>query len=177
MLVLNYSPPPDNHQLSLPSSHPHPVSGMLGFQYLHLLPAGNLRIDLSRQDGRMPQHLLDITDVHILFQKQGGKGVPEHVGGNVKTDPGLSGILFDHLAGRLLRVTLPVAVQKKELLSLDLFPPVGAVLLHLTEYCGISDLDIPLFGALATDAQDPLFQIHPVWSQMAKLGDPQTCGK
>lgn len=102
--IINCHPaifPPDNHQLSLPT-HPHLVPGMLGFQYLHLLPAGNLRIDLGRQDGRMPQHFLDIADVHILFQKQGGKGVPEHVGGNVKTDPGLSGILFDHLSGRLL---------------------------------------------------------------------------
>lgn len=169
--------PPDNHLLSLPASHPHPVPGMLGFQYLHLLPAGNLRIDLGCQDGRMPQHFLDIADVHILFQKQGGKGVPEHVGGYVQADSGLSGILFDHLAGRLLRITLSVAVQKKELLGLDLLPPVGAVLFHLMEYCSICDLDITLLGALSTDTQDSLLQIHPVWSQMAKLGDPQACGK
>ena len=53
----------------------------------------------------MPQHPLDIPDIHILFQQQCGKGVAEHVGGDVEGDGGQAGIFVDHKADGLVPVS------------------------------------------------------------------------
>ena len=49
-------------------------------------------IDLSRGYGAMSKKMLDIADIHPLFEEQGGHGVPEHVGGEVETQAGLVGV-------------------------------------------------------------------------------------
>lgn len=71
-------------------------------QNIFLLCIRNMCINFRCTDRAMSQHFLDVPDIHILFQQQGGKGVPEHMRGNVLADLGKLCIAVNHKADGLV---------------------------------------------------------------------------
>lgn len=75
---------------------------MLPRQNILLLRHRHMRINLRHVDGAVPQHLLNIADIHIRIQQTGRKGVAEHMRGDVLFDGGQRGIFVDHPAHGLI---------------------------------------------------------------------------
>lgn len=59
------------------------LSGMLCCQDVPLLGHRNMGIDFSDIDRAVSKHFLDITDVNIGLQQACGKGMPEHMWGDM----------------------------------------------------------------------------------------------
>lgn len=70
-------------------------------------------INLGCDDGAVSQNLLYVSDVNILLQKHGRKGMSEHVGSNMLGHACQLGVMLDHVAHRLLGKPLPQPVDKK----------------------------------------------------------------
>ena len=60
-------------------------------------------INFCCANGAMPQHSLNIPDIHILLQKQGGKGMAEHMWCQMLLNPGKFGITCNHKTDGLIR--------------------------------------------------------------------------
>ena len=75
---------------------------MPGRQDITLLCCCDMRIDFRDIDRTVPQHLLDIPYVYIRFQQRSGKGMPEHVRGDVLLYAGKSGVFVYHSPDRLV---------------------------------------------------------------------------
>lgn len=86
---------------------------MLMKQNIFLLCIRNMRVYLRCADGAVAEHSLDIPDVHILFQQESGKGMAEHVWGDMLVDPGESSITIDHETDRLIGKLMLQPVYKK----------------------------------------------------------------
>ena len=80
-----------------------------------------MSVNLSRYDRTVTQQLLYVSDIHILFKKQGGEGVPEHMGCNMLRDSGSLTVLVDHESNRLVRQLLPKTVYEEPSGSGDFF--------------------------------------------------------
>ena len=93
-------PTPNNRELSF--IHRNQIPGMPMNQNIFLLCIRNMCINFRCADRTVPQHFLDVPDIHILFQQQGGKGVSEHMRGNVLADVGKLCITVNHEADRLI---------------------------------------------------------------------------
>ena len=52
---------------------------MFSCQNTSLFSQRNVSINLSDVDGAVPQHFLNIADVHISFQQTGCKSMSEHM--------------------------------------------------------------------------------------------------
>lgn len=72
-----------------------------------------MSIDLCSYDGTVAQYLLDIPDVHILLQQQGGEGMPEHVRRDMLRQFGHIRIPVDHIADRLVGQAVVEAVYEE----------------------------------------------------------------
>ena len=72
-----------------------------------------MRIDLRRTDRAMPQHPLDIPNIHILLQQQSRKGMPKHVRSDMLADAGQLRIPVDHKPHGLIRQLMPQSVHKE----------------------------------------------------------------
>ena len=75
---------------------------MLRHQNIPLLRHRHMRIDFRNINRTMPQHFLNIPDVHIRLQQTCGKSMPEHMRRDMLLDGGESGILIDHPADGLV---------------------------------------------------------------------------
>ena len=80
-----------------------------------------MRINLSCYDGAVAQQLLYVSDIHILFEKQGGEGVAEQMGCDMLCDSGSLTVLVDHELNRLVRQLLPKTVYEAPSGSGDFF--------------------------------------------------------
>ena len=78
-------------------------------------------VNLSRYDRAVSQQLLYVSDIYILFKKQGGEGVAEHMGGDMLRDSGILTVLVDHESNRLVRQLLPKTVYEEPSGSGDFF--------------------------------------------------------
>ena len=72
-----------------------------------------MRINLSCYDGAVAQQLLYVSDIHILFEKQGGEGVAEQMGCDMLCDSGRLTVLVDHESNRLVRKLLTKTVNEE----------------------------------------------------------------
>ena len=77
-------------------------SRMPGSQNVPLFGHGHMGIYFGHIDGAVAQHFLDIADIDIGFQKACGKGMSEHVRGNMQADGSKGGIFSDHSADGLV---------------------------------------------------------------------------
>mgnify|MGYP001826122781 CR=1 FL=1 len=57
----------------------------------------NMGVDLCSGYIRMPQHELDRAEISTVFQKMGGKGMPESMGVDILANVCLSGNIFQYL--------------------------------------------------------------------------------
>lgn len=80
-----------------------------------------MRVNLSRYDRAVSQQLLYVSDIHILFEKQGGEGMAEHMGGDMLCDSGCLTVLVDHESNRLVRQLLPKTIYEEPSGSGDFF--------------------------------------------------------
>ena len=71
-------------------------------QNILLFPAGHMGINFRCADGAVSQHFLDIPDIHILFQKQGGERMPEHMRRQMLFNTGKLRVMYNHVADRLV---------------------------------------------------------------------------
>ena len=110
-MILNYllkhqmlfdSPPTINNQ-ELSFTNLHQIPRMLIKQNILLLNIRHMGINFCCANGAMPQHALNIPDIHILLQKQGGKGMAEHMWCQMLLNPGKFGITCNHKTDGLIR--------------------------------------------------------------------------
>jgi len=79
-------------------------------------------IDLRRDNRRMPQQLLNVTDIHVLLQKQGRERMPEHMRGNMQRSTNLFRVFPQSEAHGLLRQAgFPLSQEKRLLLIWMIF--------------------------------------------------------
>ena len=71
-------------------------------QNIPLLGHCHVGIDFCNVDGAVPQHFLNVADIHIGFQQAGGKGMAEHMGRNMLLNGGQGGIFVDNSPDRLV---------------------------------------------------------------------------
>ena len=91
---------------------------MLGSENIPLLGQGNMGVDFRDVNGTMPQHFLNVSDVHICLQKTGGKGMVEHMGSDMKVNRSQGDIFIDHAANRLIGYRSLVLINEDRLTSL-----------------------------------------------------------
>lgn len=70
-------------------------------------------IDLRNVDGAVPEHLLDVTYIHVGLQQAGGKGMAEHVGGDMELDGSQGRIFVYHSSDGLVRERPPGLIDEK----------------------------------------------------------------
>ena len=71
-------------------------------QDILLFPIRHMGINFRSTNRTMPQHLLNIADINILFQQKRSERVPEHVRCDMLVQICQSGIMIDHEADRLV---------------------------------------------------------------------------
>ncbi len=89
------------------------VPGMFCCEDIILLCHRHACVYLGGINGAMAKHFLDIPDIHIGFQKKGGKGMAKHMRGYVHIDCGQVQIFYYHGADGLFGVPLMDPVDKK----------------------------------------------------------------
>ena len=89
------------------------LSWMFRCQDIPLLGHGNMGIDFRNVDGAVSKHLLDIADINISLQQTCGKGVPEHVWGDVQVDGGKNCVFVDNAAYRLVRQDFAILIGEE----------------------------------------------------------------
>ena len=72
-------------------------------------------------DGAVSKYLLYVPDIDVLFQQERGKGVAEHMGGNMLADTGKLCIAVYHKADRLVREFVLQPVDKEVPADGDIF--------------------------------------------------------
>ena len=86
---------------------------MPGRKDIPLLCHRDMRIDFRDIDRTVPQHLLDIPYIHISLQQRSGKGMPEHVRGDVLFYAGKSGVFVYHPPDRLVGKYAAVLIDEE----------------------------------------------------------------
>ena len=76
-------------------------------QDILLLGIGDVGIYFGGADGTVSQHFLNITNINILFQKQSGEGMAEHMWCEMQVNFGEAGIAIYHKTDRLLGKSMP----------------------------------------------------------------------
>ena len=127
-----------------------------------LLGHGYVCIDFRNMNGTVPQHLLNIADIHVCFQQTCGKGMPEHVGCDMQLDGSERGVFVDHSADGLIR-------QGSARLRCEEMPAVFhlvqksvLVILQSADDHLISDLDLSFLGTFSIDQDAFIIQIYIV---------------
>ena len=69
-------------------------------------------VDLGGGDIRMPQHLLNGTEIRSVFQQMDGEGVAQGVGGDILLDAGGLLVVLDDLPEALAAHALSVHVDE-----------------------------------------------------------------
>ena len=75
---------------------------MLILQYIPLLSQCDVGINLGYVDGAVPEHFLDVADVHVSFEEACGEGVAEHMRCYVQVDGGEGTVFVYHAADGLV---------------------------------------------------------------------------
>ena len=78
------------------------VSWMLGRQDISFLCNGHMSVYFCDMDRAVAQHFLNISDVHICFQKACSESVPEHMGRNMQVYSRQLSIFLYYPANRLI---------------------------------------------------------------------------
>src|SRR5699024_1517348 len=100
---------PDNkfqltkNQVLQSTSDRHVSAWMFPFQNLRLLSCCNMNVYLCGANGAVSENLLDQADIHPLFDQICGKGMPEHMRGDLPVYPGTPCISVQHSPYGLFR--------------------------------------------------------------------------
>lgn len=129
-------------------------------QNILLLRHRHMRINLRHIDGAMPQHLLNIADIHICVQQAGRKGVAEHMRCNVLLNGGKGGVLIDHSAHGLIGKGVSAVVNKEMLTGCPFIANTFVVGCQNMNNRLTANLQAPFPAPLSVDENDPVRQIH-----------------
>jgi len=131
-------------------------------------------IDLRGMNRRMPQKGFDVRDIHAFFQKQGGKGVTQHMGCYFFLKNGFSNVL-DGQSHRLRRQRLIAAVEKKKV-GCNVWAFVKIGMQNIDDACIVERGES--FGiALALDNKRVGGGIKIIEMDIAKFGYSYACRK
>jgi len=72
-------------------------------------------------DGAVSKHLLDVPDIHVLFKQKCGKGMPEHMRGDMLADSGKLCIAVYHKSDGLIREFMVQSVDEKVSAGINIF--------------------------------------------------------
>ena len=75
---------------------------MFSGENIFLFGHGYVGIDLSNINGAVSKHSLYIPDINVLLQKEGGEGMPEHMGSDMLANSGKLNVAVNHKAHRLI---------------------------------------------------------------------------
>ena len=125
---------------------------LLGIRYMG--------IDFGRTDGAVSQHFLDIPYIHILFQQESGKGMPEHMGRNMLADTGLLRIPVYHKTDGLVRKLSLQPVYKEISAGFDIGGKGFSVQMQRSQHFRIAYLQNPFLRTFAVNKNRIAFQIH-----------------
>lgn len=121
-----------------------------------------MRIDLRHIDGAVPQHLLNIADIHIRVQKACRKGVAEHMRRDVLFNGCQRGIFVYHPAHRLIGECFPGVIDKK-IAAGQPFVTKAIVVFFQNMNDGLAaDLDAAFFASLSVNQDGSVAQIYVV---------------
>ena len=150
---------------------------MLRNKDIPLFRHSHMRIYFSNINRTMPQHFLDIPDIDICFQKARGKGVPEHMWGDVLVYGGKGSIFINHPADRLVGKAGAVLVRKKMSAVFNFCFIIIFVLFQNTGYIIVSDLYFSFFGTFSINQNTFVGQIHIGGFQGTEFGNTHSGGK
>ena len=91
---------------------------------------GQAQVSLGRGERAMPQEVLHMAQIGVVFDQVGGTGMTPDMGGDVLLDPGKAGVVFDQIAHRM--AVQGVAPERQE-------KPVGVA---LAQQLGPDSLDV-----------------------------------
>ena len=75
---------------------------MLMNQNILLFGTRHMRINFRSAYGAVSKHSLYIPDINVLLQKEGGEGMPEHMGSDMLANSGKLNVAVNHKAHRLI---------------------------------------------------------------------------
>ena len=128
-------------------------------QNILLLRIRHMGIDFRCTDGAMPQHLLDIPDINVLFQQQGGKGMTEHVWGNMLFDAGKGSIVLYHEAHGLVGQAIAQPVDKEVTTGVNFCLPGILISCQGMVDFGIPNLQDAFFRTFSIDKHGVVYQV------------------
>ena len=103
------------------------VAGVVGEDVGAEGGAVEVDVDLCGGDGFMPEHFLDCTQVGATFQKVGGKGVAQSMGGYGFTYPGTFRKVLHYLEYPFTCEMPPAAVKEENIIVTGLYREGGTV--------------------------------------------------
>lgn len=136
-----------------------------------------LRVELGRGDIGMSQHHLYGPQIGPIHQQMGGKGMPEHMGGDVLFNPCRNGYVNKNLPETQTGHCLSPGGDEQEVgpLSLEDQRPCLLQICLQTFLGGDTKGDEALLVAFADNPDETSGQIAPGNGQANKLGDPEAC--
>lgn len=90
----------------------------------------DMSVYFSDVNRAVAQHLLNIANIDICFQKACSKGMPKHVRGDMEFYSRNRGIFIYHPSNRLVRYRTIILIYKKAITFLDLGEKSAFVIFH-----------------------------------------------
>lgn len=137
---------------------------------------GDVGIDFCRTNVLVAQKKLDRTDVETVFEKMGGKGVTQDMGGKGRGDSGGPAVFLDEGPEGLAGKRMPVPRDEK-------FGPVripagsyGLCVLFDEAQGLLVEKGNPFLCALSDDPDGACLPVEPVGGERGELRDPESGG-
>lgn len=159
--------------LSLLHGHREPHPGVFFCQDLFLFFQVDLGIDLGGHDRTMAKQGLDILDIDVVFQEQGGKGMTEDMRGHLLADLGYSCKIADKDADRLIGELIAQTIdQEVTAVRRDPGGEKCTIRVERKQRIRITELDHALFATLAVNGHRTRLQVKCATPQVGDLRYP-----
>lgn len=113
----------------------------------------------------MSKHSLDIADVYVLFKKQCGKRMTEHMWSYMLLKPGNVSIMINHETDRLVREFVFKFIYEEIMAAGNLFLKSILIQGKGRNYLWISNLQDSFPGTFSINQYGIIFQIDIRWAQ------------
>lgn len=148
------------------------IAGMLLRQYDALLFGRYICVDLRRSNGTVPQHLLNISDIHILLQKKRGKGMPKHMRRDRHGNRRDLHISVEHIPDGLFPVALMETVEKEPAGGFDLAAAESIVFIYNPYHFIVGQLHQTFLVSFSMNLNNMLGHVYMFFFQHTQLRDP-----
>jgi len=133
----------------------------------------DLGVDLGGHDGAVAEQGLDVFDVDVVFEQQGGEGVAKDVRGDLLGDIYAFGEAADEYADGLVGKFVAEAVDKEVAAGgFDFILIAVAVGLQGEKRVGVAELDHSLFAAFTVNGNGTCLEVEGVAAEVGNFGYP-----